>query len=64
VTVGVRESLLSRISDAELRLASCRERAGLGDREQMQSALVFAAVVITLGEVVQALEDTDEPGAF
>lgn len=59
--VDVRDSLLSRIDEAELRLASCRERAGLGDREQMQSALVFAAVTMALWEFVLALEESDEP---
>lgn len=62
--VDVRDSLLLRIDDAELRLASCRERAGLGDREQFLSALVFAGVVIALSEVVQALEESDEPWVF
>jgi hypothetical protein len=55
--VDLREALLDRIDEAEFRLASCRERAGLGDAEQVQAMIGYSAVVIALHEFLRAYED-------
>ncbi len=58
--MSVREALLSRARDYELRAASCAERAEMGVEGERQAAVGFAVVAVALREVVCALDESSD----
>ena len=57
----VRELLVERAGEYEIRAESCAERADLDSGTQLDRAAVgFAAVAIALREVADALREEDE----
>ena len=58
--MSVRDLLVERARDYELRVASCGERAELGEHGQRDAAVGFAAVAVALREVADVLDAENE----